>query len=204
MTELHEQLAAFRASLQGYDSGQLWEAKRIASSIYILCFDGSGRTKSLLGQLKIKDTMGFFSSYYYPSSLQGEWIMVSPPTPLLAITGQGGSTNFVSAFDHNMAGVSWPVAKFPAWWDEKIFHPSSKIDLSRKNLIFYVRSQDGGSHVDGELSNLDYRLLRTIGQQGVTLDVGKVDGGRTPGNIVWPIVRQIGWELDQSLIRVHL
>lgn len=197
--ELHEQLLAFRSSIESYDKGVEWEAKRIASSIYILCFDGSGRTRSLLGLLGIKNKIKYLSTYNLPK-VEGIDIYVHltvPNTPLLKLYGDDKGVSFPAAFDVNKPAEGWDYLSFGKWWDQCLFYPNTGISLSRKNLVFIVRSQDGGSHVDGHLSNLDYRTIRTVGQPNVWVGIGDQEGS-PPGNTVWAIMRQIAWELDES------
>jgi hypothetical protein len=45
---LEEQRQSLMASVDGYDFGKLWEAKRISASTYMLVHDGRGKTKSLI------------------------------------------------------------------------------------------------------------------------------------------------------------
>ena len=195
--ELEEQIFAFRASLDGYDRGDLWEAKRIASSIYVLCFDGSGRTKSLLGMLgllnglKMHDT----ANSVIPNNI--DVVMVVPPTHLLSLQMGPSGTHFIPTCQRKNWDPQSVKVGFQRWWNDPIFYPASKIVLSRKNVIFTARTQDGGSHVDDRIKNLDYRILKTVGQISVT--AGGDYGSGPIGNAIWPIIRQIGWEVDQTL-----
>lgn len=202
-TELTEQLLAFRASLQAYDEGYLWEAKRIASSIYILCFDGTGRTKSLLGMLGLKAAMRCISTYNEPAVPEMGWKVTIPNTPLLKLFEDGHRVGFAPAFDINKRPEGWDELPFSKWWEQSIFYSEAELSLSRKNLVFYVRSQDGGGHVDGHLSNMDYRIIRTVGQIGVAMGYEGQEPA-PPGNIAWDIIRQIGWEFDESLKAMSL
>jgi len=197
-TELFEQMAAFRSSLSSFDAGNHWEAKRIAASVYILCFDGTGRTKSLLGMLGHKAAMHCLSSKHDPETAYMEVAFVTPPTSLLMMRSDGGPMAYHPAFDYNIKNLPPKFVSFTKWWEEHIFHPATGVSLTRKNIVFSARTQDGGAHVDDHLTDLNYRLLRTVGQQNITVSVNGQTGG-PPGNLVWPILRQIGWELDESL-----
>jgi hypothetical protein len=79
------------------------------------------------------------------------------------------------------------------WYSEAVFFTGNGKALSRKNLIFSLRNQMGGSHVDP-----------TIKDEGnVTDDIAPfaaMSGGAVP-NGHFATMRQIAWELDASLIR---
>lgn len=80
----------------------------------------------------------------------------------------------------------------------QIFHPTTGITLTRNKIIQTVRSKDGGAHVDDHLSDQAYHVLRTVGDPSVLMAIN--DGEEFgPGNLVWPIVRQIGWELIHTI-----
>ena len=149
--------------------------------------------------LNRKQKMQFVNSRHEPDVGKIKVAFVSPPTSLLMIRSNGDKTAFHPAFGYNFKDGQLPTLAFSKWWDGRIFHPATEISLSRKNIIFSARTQDGGAHVDDHLTDLNYRILRTIGQANVMLSIG----GQTsepPGNLVWPIIRQIAWELDQSLM----
>jgi hypothetical protein len=205
--ELVEQMQALRSSLANYDSGEKWEAKRIATSLYTLCHDGSGRSKSLFGMLGLKSKLRCISSYAYPEldppppGIEYVGDPIYPiPTPLVMLHGSG-EFRPVWETDGPVRKADFPRKSFTSWWEETIFAPSSGIEMSRKNMIFRVRNKDGGGHVDDHLDDLNYKILKTVGTPNITITqtVNGVSGEPKPGgNIVWPIMRQIGWELDQS------
>lgn len=221
--EFIEQIAALRASCKAFDEGQEWEAKRIASTIYILVHDGSRSARSLLGQIKKKKTTKFLSSFYDHID---ENTLSSFITPFCGVLVQHNQVKYEPNFEAALIGHAtssrYPPTppkilpmrelRFSSWWDEVVFRKTSGIDISRKNLIFCVRSQDGGAHVDPRIRNMNYRILRTVGDPNLRfVDSGGgnyvVQGseeGRHIGNIVWPMVRQIGWEIDETFKRIGI
>jgi len=87
---------------------------------------------------------------------------------------------------------------FAKWWDEPVSN-AGKRQLSRKGLIWIVRSRDGGAHVDGSLNSDEYvELIHDPLLPGTSVHHG--DGtAYTPANSHWASVRQIAWELDYAI-----
>jgi hypothetical protein len=152
---LIEQYHALIASSANYDAGNLWEAKRLATTIYNVVHDGGSRTKSLLGQLGIKSTIALLSCVKPPDK---------PGTQTLAIA------NGMCGVSHTHEGpVYTPVlsksfyrrtVSFKEWYGETIFENQRKQPITRQNLVFSLRSQDGGSHFDPTLPDSAYLGLK--------------------------------------------
>ncbi|HTV72004.1 MAG TPA: hypothetical protein VMF90_26020, partial [Rhizobiaceae bacterium] len=92
--------------------------------------------------------------------------------------------------------------KFSKWWEQPVLRDSEHRTISRKNLIFSLRNQDGGAHVDGELSDHAYTAISR--ENGAGWLFGRPGG---PGTPLDPgphlaTMRQIGWEVQQSLTPV--
>jgi hypothetical protein len=66
--ELKRQIRNMSRSMDAFDRGALEEAERLASSVYILLHDGSGRQKSLLEQLGLKSGLQMVDSSLPPDS----------------------------------------------------------------------------------------------------------------------------------------
>lgn len=200
--ELTEQVQALRSSLLNFDKGDIWEAKRIASSIYLLCFDGTGRTKSLLGMLKIKSGLKFISSVSFPKTTDKIIYASASPMVCMGIHDKHGARYFPILGDSPLSDQMKQIS-FSTWWEEEILHPTSRLSMIRKNLVFIMRSQDGGAHVDDHLRNFDYKILKSQGDPVAKWHDGSVVFGGSAGEpitgIIWAIMRQIGWELDQTL-----
>ena len=106
--------------------------------------------------------------------------------------------------------------RFSDWWDQEVYETHRGLKLTRKNLVFALRTTDGGSHVDEILSDEAYHWLATKGDANTfAVDGGIVgtislDGseiGPPPGQDAkpilhghWATMRQIVWELDDALI----
>lgn len=143
--EMIEQIHELRASVINYDAGATWEAKRIASSIYKICMDGKGRTRSMLSQLKIRDDLEFVSTTITGLSEEipvGLLMMNVTQKKFIPISIRGGF--------HKGDGLP-PWRKwlpFEEWWRQIVFLSPNGQSLSRKKLVMGIRSQDGGAHYD--------------------------------------------------------
>lgn len=207
LQEIREQAEALRSSASAYDSGKLWEAKRLATTVYILVHDGGRNNKSLLGKLGWKNS--------FPSTANK-----STPLPLAVIEidvkPQGRGMSFIPHLD---SGVQCIVdIPFSRWYEEVVFC-TGKLKLSRKNLIFTFRSQFGGAHVDSEITDEAFGWLlrdspfRISTGPSVYRDsnnnilspkdieglpaLAEIDGPVPNGNFA--SMRQIAWEIDRKL-----
>lgn len=195
--QLQEQRSFLRSSCQSYDLGNVAEAKRLAGVIYTLAYDGPSRTKSLLGQLKIKTALVFVST---ATQISQENLLSS--VPLAFVGDDGNSVCFKPSCFHPKQHEVENGLAFSKWWEEPIYkEPSSNRiarTLTRKNLVCNLRDQDGGSHVDAELTD---ELYTGLGYKDSTAYFRvKVDGTQHPVPYAHlASMRQIAWELEYSL-----
>lgn len=195
---LREQHSALIQSGKSYDQGNLWEAKRIATSAYLLCHDPlttgkKTRTKSLLGQIGCKTSMKFLST---ARPLSKTFIPWTPLIHMHASADSGHGFNFVPMLENNQLDRKW--ISFTRWWDEEVFKSGDdSFTLTRKNLVFSMRDQDGGAHVDEHLTDPAYLLFKTKNDIRLT----KNDDEPIP-NAHLATMRQIGFELQSSISEI--
>ncbi len=151
--ELKEQRLELNASVIKYDSGVTWEAKRIASSLYKICYDGRGRTKSLLTQLGIRENATFLTTAQPNLSEDfpvGLLLINLTQAKFVPISSKGGL--------HEGDGIPpWGErVPFEDWWSQRVFIDQRGRGLTREKLISAVRSQDGGAHYDEYLRKDEY------------------------------------------------
>ena len=193
--ELLEQQAALTASCDWFDAGHTWEAKRIATIIHVLVHD-KGRTISLLTQVGLKSATRFLASGppCNPKNMLSD-------TPLV-----GWEMGSDGAKCHPLCGLPNSAALYPAkwlpftkWWEEAVLKDRSGLMLSRRNLVFSLRDQDGGSHVDEKLTDQAYTSFAK--QHGAGWWFQKA--GSNPTAIGKDVhrytMRQIAWEVMQTL-----
>ena len=91
--------------------------------------------------------------------------------------------------------------KLSKWWEGSVYRNAAGNDLSRKNLVFCLRSQDGGSHVDADHKNEEYFRFLKYGDHVSSSADGSISV-YTSGNtsvLALQTVRQIAWELSQAI-----
>ena len=208
--DLREQLVALRSSISAYDEGKEWEAKRISSSIYILLFDGSGRTQSLVTLTGRKSGMKVYSSVHKMPDFIAAMVTMSTSTSLLDIEFDGqGNVAFVPVLDRRpIKDDQWRTTE--EWWSEELFHKPSGISLTRRNVVFSMRTQDGGAHVDRAITDRNYAsfsreedpFFAFLTAEGIAM--GGLPPGTSPKNGVKAILRQLAWEVDVSFQKVGL
>jgi hypothetical protein len=160
---LDEQVGFLQASACSYDGGVVAEAKRLALSVRILVHE-TGKSKSLLTQLKMKDRPFVDSTSERPSRT------VSSYAGLVGIRLEPGPHRYVPSLNTWMAR---PVS-FDQWWNGVIVADLRRREISRRRLILAIANQDGGAHVDPELSEIYAELSRT-NSMGHTHSVGDVE-----------------------------
>lgn len=180
-----------------FDAGDAAEASTIATKIRVLVHDGRDRTRSLLGELKLKDRIR------YPDTAQ--------PLDLRNLLPIGGLARWRVADDERSA--EWLATKnllppeqrrrpatFGTWWRTWVMKDTYGALWSREKLVLPLANQDGGAHVDAELEERYAALTRKNGMGWRFHLAGTEDEGEPiRGNPVLTAVRQVGWELEWSL-----
>lgn len=210
---MEEQVLALRASSQSYDDGNHWEAKRLAATVYILFHDGHGRTRSLLGQLELKDKLFLPSSkldLLGPMRGQSFTPILESSNRLVMMSVSVDKSEYIPILDTNPHGIAHPLMFYDDWNDETVFGGTVENSLTRNDITQTLRNQDGGSHVDSHIRNEQYQLFKDHGAPGMRHIDGAVTFGVTIHegqpvvNGVRATMRQIAWEVDQALIGIGL
>lgn len=194
---LVRQTANMRRSMIAFDQGALEEAERLASAIYIFCHD-HGQQVSLFTQIGRKKENIFVDSKRAESTRPGQ-VILGPP--LLANRLVDNQLIYCPAGinDHNKKYVS-----FIKWWEGEVYKNISGKSLTRKNLILFLRNQDGGGHVDSNLRNEDYyNFVKYADHVSKSID-GSMEllahlSNISTKNVHWMTVRQIASEVDYVL-----
>lgn len=203
---LQRQIGHLRRSSMLYDDGEVSEAERLAATCHILLHDPENpksRSKSLLGQLGLKSTMMFVDeSMTLP--LTANTILSAIDQPLIMVEAGTSGAKYTPWLGR---GFGQRTVDFDTWWNGCAFRHRSGDTLSRKELVSSLRDQDGGSHVDGRLTDTAYRRMSDNADELASFENGSVTiatAARKPssakiGLAHWATMRQIAWELDQSL-----
>ena len=157
--KLDQQLRLMKFSLKAFDEWFYDAALYLSTHLYNLLYDGSTPRRwegSLLWHLKIKNI-----HKYYDSSLD-----IQP------CAGIHSTYNWlINIFLWEKIGIkpipmldnnpSSKYVDFDIWREWIIFIDKYNNKFSRKDVIDLVRSKDGGSHIDGDLSKKYFELTKT-------------------------------------------
>lgn len=199
---LRDQLSFLRSPGEAFDAGHESEAKRLAVVLRVLLHD-TPQSRGVLSQLGVKDKIRFVDTAepINPRNLA--------PTSGLAImkvvTGPGGGGTWEPRkVLPPVPGTGGPDQPFDPWWTRDVVKDGAGNVFSRKSLVLAVVNKDGGAHVDPTL-NAQYAALSRENSMGFVYFSG-ADQRDFDNNIVFPSVRQIAWEVEQTLERdlVHL
>jgi hypothetical protein len=190
LEHLRKQIRFISSSSQGYDIGDIDEARRIASHIRALVHD-TRKSNSILGQLGKKNIL------FYDSAIPRE------PGGLMSYQGLVGMEMSFNPqwgwmpylfIDENPA-VSWN--SFEEWWNAIILDDLHGIVFTRRDIVLSVCDQDGGAHVDKELDE-PYVKLEKLKQFAFTFNSNGIERKPRVGAGL-ASVRQIGFEVLMTL-----
>lgn len=179
--------------MREYDSGELHEAKRIASTLRTLMHD-TGRSTSVLHNLGIKDRFRWIDS---GGGINPDNAL--PSTSSLTSMGPdlqnpaNGMTFVQRPLGMMLAGGRMTEMPFDKWWDMHVVKDIEGRVFSRKQLVLLLANKDGGSHVD-KLSNNE-QALKSGKYFGWLVET---ESGPVPVELapVPPSVRTIALEVD--------
>ena len=202
---LGRQVGHLRQSAKTYDEGRREEAERLAVAVYTICHDGNKNNTSALTHLGLKnkicipDTLSAHEKNYRENR-----IMHGGP-PLCSLWKVSNTEIRYHPFFGDLDQMD--SVSFNKWWDGRIYHTSRGLKLSRKNVVYYMRSQDGGAHLDKIISSEAYNSLAARNDPTATSGdpsrklFGQLTFGEagTPTDGHWASMRQVAWELDHGL-----
>lgn len=171
--QFRDQRDALDASALGFDSGKIFEAKRLASAVHILCHDplptgrrSSRPTRSLLTQLGLKDKIDFYSTATGDSKMVA-WIRLA--------RCRSESADEWPRYAAHLDSEPARAVSFYRWWNETVFTATTGKTLSRCSLVRSMRDQDGGGHVDAALQDDTYAMFRSAGDPRFLVDKSDPD-----------------------------
>ena len=191
-----------------YDEGEIQEGLSIASSIYLMVHDG-GNSTSILKQLGRKQ-LGKYrdSAPNHARTKPNPGLVTIKPPALCFLRGDVNGFRYVPLCAGEL--IDGPLQgnplSFSSWWEQDVFKASNGVTLSRKNLVFRLRSQEGGAHLDEARRDeaLHWLAIDPVpairsNSSGIQLQLtGTSPGPGTPiANAHFATIRQIAWELDQ-------
>lgn len=215
---LGEQIDFLQESARRYDMGRSGESKRLALTLRILLNDTGRNSKSLLGQLGIKDHLWFVDT---AGEINAENLLPTMGMLFIESTPQG-ATYRPNLGDHPripFAPIEAQVQalyqgrklprppgfhlRFDQWWEEPVVKDAEGNSFSRKTLVHALADTDGGGHIDPGLDPA-YHALSRLNSLG--WEYGRSDGPEEEphdatafGSPVPAAVRGIAWEVLHTL-----
>jgi hypothetical protein len=190
------QIAMLRSSCEAYDRGVLWEAQRIATTIFVLMHDGGKRNLSLLTHMGERSRLQYISTAYEDGPTN-----VLPWHPLVSLKfGTEIETEYSPCLDFCPPGFRRISAD--KWWKrDVIFHegglPSKgRLQLTRVSLVFALRNKEGGAHYDSTIENEAYV---SISEKPVWTFMDSTGVRKPLLNLGSTCMRQIAYELLETL-----
>jgi len=119
---------------------------------------------------------------------------------------EGPHLQYKAALDSLVSIIGEKEVSFGAWWDAAVLRDPKRREFSRKNLVFFFRNKMGGGHVSEGYDQLENTASIAFA------DLARSDAGgwlvssgngmlRPEYGVQFATVRQIGWELEQTLKR---
>jgi hypothetical protein len=144
---LAEQVTWLARSGAAYDSGLEDEAKRLTVPIRVLVHD-TGKSSSLLSQLGLKSSIRFIDSAapIRPGNLATTLGLVM----MRVNTVKGGA--YMPRLGDGPPHLYGRTAPFDRWWKGPVSKLADGRTVSRYDYVMPVANQEGGAHVDPELS----------------------------------------------------
>jgi hypothetical protein len=188
---LQEQIRSLNRLVQAFDEGDDAAAKEMTGKIRLLVHD-TGKSKSLLGQLKLLDVPFYdTASDWNPKNEMPHHGLVSL---LIGTTG--------AAYDAPL-DIRPPFClrwtSFQEWWNKVVFVDPNKNKLTRRDVVLVVADQDGGVHVDPSIDEIYAALSRQRSIDWVFSDGQSAQ--LIAGRIALVSIRQITHEVLKTLAR---
>jgi hypothetical protein len=218
---LVEQLGFLDASARAYDDGVESEAKRLAATVRTLVHDGPG-SRSLLTHLGIRDRLPWTDSA--AGVVREAALAIGSGLCITRMDLSSGVARFAAPLGDLSPERIQPGAAFVDWWEDPVLTDAERNDFTRRDLVLRVANKDGGAHVDSALPP-PYRALTRNNSIGMTqstsdepntagigfgiavtsdgLARGRADGRPLENSLALAHVRQIAWEL-QDTVRRHV
>jgi hypothetical protein len=200
-----EQMSLLDSACAGYDSGHEAQSLWIATCLWTMLYDGKPHKKnrgttSLLTQLGLRDSLQYVSTGWVPSQHN-----YAPQMPLISV--DMASNRHVPVLCTSGQFLSYgsevrQLIHFLIWWEKNdVIRVSTESavfsTLNRRELLFILRSQDGGAHVDETIGNQSYISLSKV----PVWMRGEIGRGQPILGAISATARQIGWEFQQTMLR---
>lgn len=189
------QYDAIRLSSTSFDLGFTGEAIRLANSIWVLL----GRSKKTRNHTSIIDHLQWGAELEMPTSVLegntgGNTMIKASWTVFENVDGRSAMVN-VQIEPMGDPPVSCRKLPLEQWWTEQIAKPGGQ-SMSRYTLIRVLRNQDGGAHLDDEITDEDFVAFNNF----APFNIKGSDGETIPVKLhIETTVRQVAYEVLAGL-----
>ncbi len=192
---LKEQIVFLQSSCKSYDSGNEFEAKRMAVTVRVLVSgdNPNARSQPLLGQMHLKKKMNFISTAqpYQTNNLLTQQCLLS-----MQLTPNGAK--YLPLFENNN---QHHLLKYRNWINEIVLSDKKHNVYRRKDVIVLLANKDGGAHVDPCIEDL-YSEMKSPDIGG--WEFKTTDGNTSYGNdAIYATMRQITFEVLHSIYLIR-
>ncbi len=191
---------ALELSSKAYDEGHKGEAARLAGVIYVYVHDYGRNNVSLLTHVGRKSIP--FCNTARPINPRNK--LTEAPLTLLNLSSAPPSEAALNEEVYvprlgQPTNVTEPELKFTAWWEAGILKDKKNRILTRKNLITFMRHNEGGGHVSGTFDEYFAGLRReNTGGWSIVRNAQAVAPAYGPE---YASTRQIAYEVRETLVR---
>ena len=201
----NEQIGFLERSNEAFDAGHFSQAKQLAVPIRVLLHQ-TGASHALVNQLGLEDALSWVDTAGRPDpqnllSTPGltRFKMVAgtnadpeyeaklgdfPPSPILTKDGRRITRGSRIPFDE--------------WWTNPVLKDSAGTEFSRRAIVLALANKEGGAHVD-PVADADYDAIAKSNSLGWAVSVGNEDPRPMSQNPVFPSMRQISYEVVESV-----
>lgn len=215
MTALEEKLEQavelLKLSCEQFDKGNVVAAVQIATQLRVLVHD-TAQSHSLLQQLGIKDSLQYTDSsikhrgisFLHLENMSNQVISVSDSiyAGLLIRKMANGdrehfpTLDFAPLLETNLRDSAH--VDFETWYTGQMMFECLGLKMTRRDIICTLANKEGGAHVDLRYSDA-YKYFKEPTMLDITINGRQACFRQNP---VYVSVRQIAWEVMESLKRV--
>ena len=192
---LRDQMELLTNACVRYDQGSDAEAQNIAVRLRVLLHD-TRTSHSLLGQLGVKERLPFVDTRLREMPPEVPRMSGGLCSIQAELGPDGGGSRYVPSLDLDDPERSHPPQAFVDWWESSLVTSNTGEPVNRKDFVLWLANGGGGAHVDPDLVETHADL--TASGLSEFQPMPAADGrGR---DLVAPTVRQIGFELEHTLM----
>lgn len=195
-----EQFAFLRADADQYDAGNIYFARRMATTLRLLLHD-TDMSHSLLGQLGQK------TGYFYDTASDPHEAERQPGFDYRNLR-RGGCflgiikmsfppLRLVPSLDSLQNQIFYGFVPFEEYWNRTVLMDANENFYTRKGIVCAVANQDGGAHVDPKIEEKYYRLTRHC-NLGIIATKGREVIPEITNQVALACVRQIAHEVIRT------